>query len=724
MKKRSNKIIITMFIVMLSLYAFLIVNIFSASIMGVHLRSKEVINNYSETSTAKTIIKAQRGKIYESTNTVVAEDITSYNILAYLDDSRVSGNGTPHYVVDHQKTADMLAEYLGGESSYYLDLMDTSQNNKTQTEFGSRGKGLDLKTKTLIEESGLPGLEFTTTSKRHYPLGQFSSQLIGFSDLDQESGRQVGKMGIEAKYNDLLTGKDGESVSTVTENGYKLPNTTSNIIDAKEGDDIYLTLNKNIQLQLEESLAQTMEMDNKTDKAWAMVTEISTGKVIAIAQAPSFDPEVRENVEYLFYPTDFVFEPGSTMKAITYAAAIDQGLDVNKTFDSNTYHMKFNENGRPYRVGSGDNPTATVQNALGKTYGNLTYAQGFAVSSNVGMVSMLSQELDSGVLEEYLDKFKFFEPTKLDLLTGSSGTKTYHYPFEKVTTTFGQGSSVTMLQMVQAYGAILNDGIMMQPYVIEQIVNDQNEIVHQGAPEEIGRPISKETSQKMKELMHGVVYDELATGSHYKVDEIEIIAKTGTAQLVIEGRYSTQRYISSVGSAFPADDPKYLVFYAYESNFHGPSYVELAQPVNDLVIKIAEEYNLLDAKNLNQKPAEQDDIIVSEMPNLINHSLDYASNKLENSGAELVIIGEGDNIINQYPSATDKIISSQRVILYTGEGKITMPDMTNWSRKEVVAFWHASGASFIIEGHGNVYNQSVPTGTIIDPNSEVKVQLR
>lgn len=722
MKKRSNKMIISMFIVMICIYTFLIVNIFSASIVGVHLRSKENIRNYAATSSSTSIIKAQRGKIYESTNTIIAEDITSYNLIAYLDESRVSGNNTPHYVVDVNETANFLAEVLGGEVEYYAKLMDRTNSNKTQTEFGVRGKGLDLKTKNLIVESGLPGLEFTTTSKRHYPLGQFASQLIGFSDLDQESGRQVGKMGIESMYNDLLTGSDGKNVSTVTVDGYTLPNTTVNITEPREGDDIYLTLNKSVQHQLEESLAQSMEISN-TDKAWAMVTEIETGKVIAVAQAPSFDPEVREGIEYVFYPTDFVFEPGSTMKAITYAAAIEHGLDVNKVFNSNTYHMNFDAEGRPVRVAEGTKYANVVSNAGRKNYGNLTHKQGFAVSSNVGMVDILANDLTADQLEAYHEKFRFFQPTEFDGMKGSSGIKTFNHPFERVTATFGQGSTVTMLQMVQAYGAIINDGIMMKPYVIDQIVNDKNEVVHQGAPVELGRPISPETSKIMREMMYGVVYDELGTGRNYKLDEIEVIAKTGTAQVVIDGRYSNSRYISSVGSAFPADDPKYLVFYAYESESRVSEYFNIAKPVNDLVLKIAEEYNLLDTKNLNQKPAEQDDIIVSEMPSLINHSLDYANRKLENTGVELVIIGEGENIINQYPNASDKIISNQKVILYTGEGKITMPDMQGWSRKEVVAFWNASGASFIIEGHGNVYKQSVPIGTIIDPNSEVKVYL-
>lgn len=724
MKRRGNKVIFSMFIVMLSLFCLLIVNIFYASIMEVHLRSKEDISKYANKSESKSIIKAKRGSIYDNKQNVIAEDITSYNLIAYLDESRVGANNKPYYIVDVDEAANLLADVLGGEVSYYANLMTREAGSKKyQTEFGSRGKGLDLNTKKTIEEAQVAGLEFITTSKRHYPLGQFSSQLIGFSDLDQEKKQQVGKMGIERLYNDYLNGQDGSSISTVTLDGYKLPNAPNSVIEAVDGSDIYLTLNKNVQQQLEESLSQSLEL-SKTDKAWGMVMEIETGKIIAIGQAPSFDPEKRDQIEYLFYPLDFVFEPGSTMKAITYAAAIEEGIDLSKTFDSKRIHIAYDKNGRPVRVSPNDKYSDIVSNANNRDWGIIDFAMGFAVSSNVGIVELLSRELTSDTLEKYFAKFKLFEKTRLDGFVGASGFKQYQYPIEKVTSAFGQGSTVTMLQMAQAFGAIVNDGVMMQPYIIEQIIDDNNDIVFANTPTEIGRPISSETSKKMRELMFRVVHDEIATGGNYLLDEIDIIAKTGTAQMVVDGKYSNERYISSIGSAFPADDPKYLVFYAYESILDNTNYLEVARPINDLVLKIADEYNLIDVENLDQKPEAQDAIIVSEMPNVINHSLDYAKSKLKTSKANVIVIGDGDNVINQYPKADQKIISKQKVMLYTGDSKIVMPDMAGWSRKEVVAFWNISNANFIIEGFGNVYKQSIPKGVIIDYNSEVKVYLR
>lgn len=723
MKKRGNKIIISMFIIMLCVLAYLTVNIFSASVLQVHLRSKEDITNYSGNSTSHMVIKSHRGTIYDSKGSVIAEDITSYNLIAYLSDTRVASNGKPHYVVDINETANFLSSLLGNDSSYYANLMDTSDNSKTQTEFGPYGKGLDLKTKTAIEESELPGLEFTVTSKRHYPYGQFSSQLIGFSDLDQEADRQVGKMGLELHYDELLTGKDGTRVSTVTSKGYTLPNTTSVVTEAKNGDNLYLTLNKNIQSQLEDSLDQSMQMD-KTDKAWGMVLDVKTGKILAIGQSPTFDPEIREDIEYLFYPTSFAYEPGSTMKAVAYAAAIEEGFDINKTFNSNSIYLNYDAEGKPVRVSKDGKYSNVINNAGLKSWGTIDYKTGFAVSSNVGLVEMMINGLPSSKFEEYLDKFKFFEPSVIDGMVGSSGLKSFNYPIDKVTNFFGQGSTVTMLQMAQAFGAIVNDGKMMKPYVVEQILDSDNLVVHQGKPEQIAQPISKETSELMREIMAGVIEGDLNTGKNYQLDEIEQIAKTGTAQVVIDGKYSTSRYISSIGTAFPKDDPEYLVFYAYESLNSPSNYFKGAEPIKELVLKVADEFNLIDSNNIDNKDDSGDDIIVSEMPNLINHSLDYANKKLESSNVDIVVIGDGDNIINQYPNAVDKIISNQTIILYTGAGKITMPDMTGWSRREVVAFWNASGASFLIDGNGNVVNQSVPKGTIIDPNTEVKVILR
>ena len=408
MKKRNNIIIFLMFMVMLGLWGLLIVNIFSASILQVHMRSGEDITKYSQTSISSSIIKAKRGTIYDSTQTIIAEDITSYNLIAYLDKGRIGPNGKAHYVVDVNETAVMLESILGGEASFYANLMTVKEGDKKyQTEFGTRGKGLDLNTKNLIQESGLPGLEFTTTSKRHYPLGVFSSQLVGFSDLDQEKHHQVGKMGIELYYNDNLTGTDGKEVNTVTINGYKLPNTASSLVSAQDGDDIYLTLNKNIQMQLEDSLQASMGQA-KTDKAWGMVMEIASGKVIAIGQNPTFDPEIREDIEYTFFPTQFVYEPGSTLKAITYAAALESGLDLNDTFNSKTIYVAYDKKGKPYRVSAADAYALVVSNAGRKDWGIMNYSQAFSASSNVGIVEMLIHHLNAQTLENYLDKFLFF----------------------------------------------------------------------------------------------------------------------------------------------------------------------------------------------------------------------------------------------------------------------------------------------------------------------------
>ena len=723
MRKRSNRVILGMFIVMLGVWSLLIVNIFSASVLGKHIRSQEDITKYTETSKSTSTIKSRRGTIYDSTQTIIAEDITSYNLIAYLDESRVGANNRAHYVVDVNETANLLAEVLGGEVDFYINLMEKKEGqNKYQTEFGTRGKGLDLKTKNFIEESGLPGLEFIKTSKRHYPLGQFSSQLVGFSDLDQEKNAQVGKMGIELYYNDYLSGSDGSEVNTVTINGYKLPNTASSMVEANDGDDIYLTLNKNVQLQLEDSLERSMTMA-ETDKAWGMVMEIETGKIIAIGQNPTFDPEIREDIEYLFYPTQFAYEPGSTMKALTYAAALESNLNLSDTFDSRSIYIAYDKNGKPYRVSAQDAYSDFVSNAGRKDWGRIDFGMGFAVSSNVGIVEILMNHLNDVTLADYLDKFLMFQNAPLDRIPSVSGNKLYNYPMEKITTGFGQGSTVTMMQLAQAYAAIINDGKMMKPYVVDQIVSEENEVLYKNEPKVIANPISSETSAKMRELMYRVVHDEVTTGRNLMIDEIDVIAKTGTAQVVIDGKYSPSRYISSVGSAFPAKDPKYLIFYSFESNHSMLDYNEYNEPVNDLTIQVAYEYNLIqDYENDVEK--EQVPIVITKMPSLINHSLDYARKKLADSNVNITIIGEGNNITMQYPAFNEKIISNQKIMLYTGSGKITMPDMTGWSRKEVTAFWSASGASFIIEGFGSVYKQDIPKGTIIDPKTEIKVFLK
>lgn len=670
------------------------------------------------------VISATRGYIRDRNNEIIAQDVDSYNIYAVLDEDRLGLNEAPAYVVNIEDTAAALAPKLGMEAAAIEKILYAGkENNSYQVEFGNKGKFLSAETKEAIDALGLPGIEFSKTTTRIYPTGKFASHLIGFAQYDEELGKITGRTGLELFLNEELSGTDGMESYDMSAQGTVIPGTKHTDQQEVNGNDVYLTLDRNVQLALETCLQETMDKFGAR-RAWGIIMEVETGKILGWSSYPTYDLNVRDIEDYINVPSEYAYEPGSVFKGFTYASAIDLGVySHTDTFYADRFYIGYDpDKDKIYRAKEDVGMGSTINDALGINFGTISFDEGFMRSSNVAVCELLANYISPADFETYLDKFGFFKPVGTYGLseTEAIGVKNFLYPSDKLSTAFGQASSVTALQLVQGYTAIFNDGKMMKPYYIDRIVNPYNgEAIYQGEPEVVGQPISQQTSETMRDLMHEVVQNKAGTAyNRYRMDDIDLIAKTGTGEIFSD---KEGYYVNSIIAAAPYDDPKIMMYYAFESKdilkFNGEPFKQAFKEA-----MVATSYANVGTNG--DDPSQDNNYKEYTMPSLTNHSLDYAKSKLQDVSVNKIIIGDGSNVIKQYPKAGDTVITSQNVFLITDGAMITMPNMHGWSRKDITRFWELTGIGIVMDGYGTVSEQSIASGEPIDRFTEIKVTLK
>lgn len=718
MNKSNNRLKIVYFLA-LTFVLVCIVNVFIVSIFKVHVRSNTSLEPYIESvSLVSEKIYAKRGNIYDTNGQIVAQDERTYDIICYLDDSRKIGN-KEDFVKDPLFTAQVLAVYLDMDQAdiyYYL----TYNPNLYQTELGLKGRNLSEETKDAIENyEGLQGIGFKESNRRIYNQGKnFAPYLIGFAQSD-EQGKLVGKMGLEYYLNDELSGIDGKHIYQQDKYGYILNGMKEEIYPATNGYDVYTTIDTSIQQALQTAFDDVTSQNNAS-KAWGAVVEIESGKILAWGQTPSFDPNVLDIENYNNMGSQVPYEPGSVMKSFIYAAAMD--LDVyngTATFDSSPYCYLSNGN-NPYR--SYGSNLGCISNAAGKTWGTIELDYGLIYSSNVATSTLLSDYVGTDRYSEYLEKFGFFQNVETDGIGEVPGIKHYTWPSEKLSLTYGQGSSVTMLQLLQAYTAIFGNGEMVKPYYIDKIVDsDSNEIIYSGNRTVVSKPIKESTARQMQALLERVVSDKAGTAKYYAVDEVDIIAKTGTSEIVEGSGYNSDDSITSVMLAFPANNPQYMIYFAYVSPYDYYNHT-FSTPIKDLIRRTAILTDVGYKANQNQI---NNTITKDVMPNLVGKSSYEAIDLLKNKyNTDVVVIGNGDKVLKQYPENGEDVYSKSKTFIVTDSDNIELADFTGWTRKEVIIYWRLSNIAIQMEDYGVAYEQSLPKGTIVNNYSEIIVKFK
>ncbi len=725
--KRSNKTMAVLLLVMIITGALIISNVLFTMVTHKHYRSGVDVKEYKEPDTySSNVLKANRGTIYDRNGEVIAKDEDTYTLVAILDENRKGINNTPAYVKDIDDTAYKLSKVLDlKETEISKILRDAREDGLYQTELGLRGKNLSAETKEKIDAMKLPGITFTKTVKRNYPQGTFASHLIGFASYDEESKEIQGQMGLEKTLNDYLSGEDGLEVYQKDVNGNVLAGTKHTEKYALNGDDVYLTLDSNVQLALQSSLQKTMK-ETKAKKAWGLVMEVETGKILGWASTPSFDLNERNIKDYLNVPSEYLYEPGSVMKGITYAAAIDSGnYPYDKTFRSGVFNYYTDDNGKIIRSET-KTGLPPIYDALKKDHGTITFDKGFAVSSNIGICELLTKYLDPNIFKDYVvNKFNFTKKVDIPFIENTPGHMNFTYASEKLNTGFGQGISVNSLQMAQAYTAILNDGVMVRPYVVERIEDpNTGKVVEEYDTKVVGNPIKKSTSEYMRKLMKMVVEDKEGSGQRYKMDGVSVIAKTGTGQIANDKGQYGDTYTQSVMAAAPADDPKVMVYYIFESPY---LFNDTGTPFKETMKAALVSSNISgesESESNEQNTSSSNKWEEYQMPSLVNHSTEYVEKKLKEMDVNIVKIGNGKSVLRQFPEENTSINSNGKVFLLTDGNTITMPDMKGWTKKDITAFWNLTGIAIEMEGNGSVTKQNVKAGKTISKDTQIKVTMK
>ena len=657
-------------------------------------------------NTTKKTLYATRGAIYDTNGDYLAQTVNSYTIIAYLSSSRTTNPDNPQHVVDKEDTARKLSEILtqNGKTSmtYEYILSRLNLEGRYQVEFGSGGSGITELLKSEIEDLNLPGIDFVASSKRYYQMDNFASYLVGYARKNDD-GKIVGEMGIEKYFNNELSGKDGQTEYQTDSYGYKLPNSNENTTPATAGANIYLTIDNNIQLFLEQEINN---LTKENSMAWMTFTiaDAKTGAILASASNPSFNPNKLDITNYLNPLVSYAYEPGSTMKIFSFMAAMENGIyDGSKEYMSGKLQISSD--------------TVNDFNKVG--WGKINFDTGFSYSSNTA-ASLLALDLGNEKLRAYYDLLGFGQKTGITLPDEVTGKIDFQYPIELATASFGQGITTTPIQNIQALTSIANDGVMLKPYIVDKIVDpNTNKVLYQGGREEVRKVASTETIKKIQDMMHNVVYSNLTDAKNYKTTMVEMIGKTGTAQIANpNGRgYLTgsNDYIRSFSGLFPYNDPQYIVYISVKQ-FSG-NFKKVSQAVVNVVDEIVKYKNLVSTVEENKEQS----IIVLE--SYLNTDVLSTEEKLKALGLNPVVIGDGKYVVNQYPNKKSRVLKDSKVFLKTESQNITMPDVTNWSENEITTFCNFIGLKYTLNASGHVTSTSIPAGSVVDLSTIIEINL-
>ena len=652
-------------------------------------------------TTKKEILYASRGTIYDKMGEPLALNVNSYTVIAYLDESRTTNEKKINHVKEKEKTAASLAPLINMEEKDVLALLN---RDAYQVELGPGGRNITELKKQEIEELNLPGIDFISSSKRYYPYDDFASYIIGYAKKNDD-GDIRGEMGVESFFDKELSGTDGYREYQKDAYGYQIVNSPSITEEPKSGQDIYLTIDSNIQMFLDNAL-ETMLRDNESDWATITIADAKTGAIVGSATNPSFNPNKLNISNYNNPLVAYTYEPGSTMKIFSFASAIEEGkYKGDDLYSSGTIKVdEFN-----------------IKDWNNTGWGDITYDVGFTYSSNVA-ATKLAQEIGKEKLVDYYKKLGFSSLTNIELYGELEGALKVRYASELANISFGQGMSVTPIQMVQALTVLTNDGVMLEPFIVEKIVDSNtNKVIKENKREEVGRVYSKETIDKVKSLMDLTVNgeDPAATGKVYATNLVRVAGKTGTAQYITSsGSYSKGDYtnIRSFAGFFPYENPQYIIYIAIK-DLQGSSKV-LGNMVKSVVESVAKY------KNLSDRETNKDESKMVTLDSYINKEIQIVKEELLQLGITPIILGEGNKIIKQFPEKSTSIIAGSKIYLLTNSEEIKMPDISGFTRTDIQNLANIINIQVKINGTGNEVISSITEGTLINKDTILIIDFK
>ncbi len=735
------------------------------------IKGPELAATAKKMQTSDTIERANRGTIYDRNGKVLAESASVKTLVCNPKDVKENGDMnrciqvlSPIIGMSDTKLRACLTENsqyriikkrLSAEESDAIEAMLNPQLSKTKEKEAEDEQKLELK-------QALSGIYFENDSKRYYPYN-VASHVLGFTGYDNN-----GIQGVELQFDDYLSGVNGAVSQNRNAGGTTIEDQQSEYLTAaKKGCDVVLTIDESLQHFLEKHLEEAIETNELKEGAAGIIMNPKTCEILAIATKPDFDcNNPYDLTQFLEYAVDFepdypeetpdpdadgsptekpterptedpdnlsdtyvsqarskmwrdkavsdTYEPGSTFKIITAAAALEENV-VNE--DSNFFCPGFK------KVADRE-----ISCANKNGHGAQSFVEGVKNSCNpVFMDIGLSMGADT--FERYFEAFGFTEKTGIELGGESSGL--FYETMNEVdlaTSSFGQGFQITPLQLVTAVSAVVNGGERMKPFIVKEINNSEG-VVKKYEPEVVNRVISEDTSERMRSILEQVVADPNATGKNAYVRGYRIGGKTGTSEK--QPRGSDKRIASFVGFA-PANDPELVCLVMFDepqvANKYGGT---IAAPVVGEILAESLDYMGISKQYTEGETQE----VYVEVPELRGKPKSDAQNTLTDQGLKYIVKGDGETVVDQLPSPDERLESDSVVILYTEDRDeddlITVPDLKGTSVKDAKYILNLRGLNFEISGagHSEAYNayavaQTMASGTRVQPGTVIGVEFR
>lgn len=581
-------------------------------------------------------IEGQRGIIYDRNHNAIVENEVAPSVIVI-----------PRQVTDVDRTSEVLAEVLG---------VSVEEANKHVTKKVSieriqpEGRKLSLEQVQAIQEADLDGVYLVNDVKRSYPYGNLLAQTIGFTGIDNQ-----GITGLEYVYNDYLMGENGVWKYFSDAKGNSLEQFSDDYAPASRGLDIELTIDVHLQEILER------EFDNAVakydpDQMIGIIMDPNTGEILAMASRPTYDPENYQDYDQEIYnrnlPIWSTYEPGSTFKIVTFSAALEEGvMTLEDRFFDPGYSIVDGVRIRDWKAGG---------------HGDQSMLEVIMNSCNPGFIE-LGQRLGKEKLFEYIEAYGFNEKTGIDMLGESQGI--IFDPdkignVELATSSFGQGNSVTPIQLVTAVSAAVNGGNLMQPYIVKRVLHPYtNEVLYEREPSIKRRVISEETSETMRYALEMVGAQGSGKGAY--IDGYRVGGKTGTAQKAKDGAYVSGEYILSFVGIAPMDDPQLVVYVAIDNPKNTVQYGGVvAAPIARSILAEALPYIGVEPREEQiEKKYQWTDTKYVTVPDFVGkEQKDIQYSSLYN----IEYYGEGTKVISQQPEAFSRTIEGGTVRLYLG----------------------------------------------------------
>ena len=740
--QRPSKTILRRTLVLMAVCGIAAFIVLAVKLYDIQIKDHEYYAEQAlENQTRDTVVTASRGTIYDANGKVLA-------MSASVDTVYVAPYETDRNGEDKDLIANGLSEILGVDRDRIRSKLD-NKNSWYETVKRKIEGDIAEKVRLFMKENNLKSIHLETDTKRYYPYSSRACHIIGFVGDDN-----YGLNGIELTYNQYLEGTDGRIVRLKNAKGTDmLFSDFEDYYDAKNGDDIELTIDASIQFYVEKYLAQAIQDYEVQNGGACIVMRPKTGEILAMASLNSYDlnnfldvsEEEQTKLDLITDPdekkaeynlalqnqqrnkslTD-TYEPGSVFKIITCAMALEENVvSLDDTF---------------YCGGSidvlGREPVKCWKTA---GHGSQTLTQAMQHSCNVALVN-IGLKVGEQTFYDYIDAFGLREKTGIDL-PGESGSlwwpdSVFENPdnlSQLAAASFGQTFNITPLQMITAVSAVVNGGNLMEPYIVKQVTDADGNIVVDNEPTAVRQVLSADTSAKMCEILRAVVCDEGGTGKNAYVAGYKVGGKTGTSTNTVgiaEGE--PKKYIVSFCGIAPTDDPQVAILLLLDNPTSKTVYVSGGNMAAPVVGHILSE--VLPYLGIQPEYSEEElETLDVTMPKLVGMTVDEATQSLEKLGLTVRLLGDGERITDQLPSLNAAIAPGSQIILYAGEYKssetVAVPNLygksyaSAKSALENAGLFIKSGGTLSSSPHSVVTTQSVPANEEVKMGTIIEVTL-